>query len=181
MINANKSIVNANKSIVNACFRLKEEKILLSADGPHRNVLKFKPPMCFTPEDAELVAAKLDLILAGTGPAPFYGRLGGASAGRRRYFGGNLCVGCRTRGGFGFEAARRSERRERSQQEDGEHPLRRFHANIPMFRCKPVVFLHLKLSDEHRQQHDGIAAPPPASVPKRTRKETNSGITPASD
>lgn len=29
--------------------------------------------MCFTPEDAELVAAKLDRILAGTGPAPFTG------------------------------------------------------------------------------------------------------------
>ncbi|TWW63180.1 Ethanolamine-phosphate phospho-lyase [Takifugu flavidus] len=44
-------------------YKLKEEKILLSADGPHRNVLKFKPPMCFTPEDAELVAAKLDPVL----------------------------------------------------------------------------------------------------------------------
>lgn len=66
-------MINDNKLIINSCFRLKEEKILLSADGPHRNVLKFKPPMCFTPEDAELVAAKLDLILTGTGPAPFIG------------------------------------------------------------------------------------------------------------
>lgn len=32
--------------------RLKEEYILLSTDGPGRNVLKFKPPMCFTMEDA---------------------------------------------------------------------------------------------------------------------------------
>lgn len=44
-------------------YKLKEEKILLSADGPHRNVLKFKPPMCFTAEDADLVVEKIDLIL----------------------------------------------------------------------------------------------------------------------
>ncbi|KAK9524666.1 hypothetical protein VZT92_017037 [Zoarces viviparus] len=44
-------------------YRLKEQHILLSADGPHRNVLKFKPPMCFTTEDADLVVEKIDHIL----------------------------------------------------------------------------------------------------------------------
>ncbi|XP_022070230.1 ethanolamine-phosphate phospho-lyase [Acanthochromis polyacanthus] len=44
-------------------YKLKEQHILLSADGPHRNVLKFKPPMCFTMDDAELVVEKIDLIL----------------------------------------------------------------------------------------------------------------------
>uniref|UniRef100_A0A8C2JYA2 Ethanolamine-phosphate phospho-lyase n=1 Tax=Cyprinus carpio TaxID=7962 RepID=A0A8C2JYA2_CYPCA len=44
-------------------YRLKEQRILLSADGPHRNVLKFKPPMCFSREDAELVVEKIDQIL----------------------------------------------------------------------------------------------------------------------
>ncbi|XP_017269807.1 ethanolamine-phosphate phospho-lyase [Kryptolebias marmoratus] len=44
-------------------YRLKEQHILLSADGPHRNVLKFKPPLCFTAEDAELVVGKIDQIL----------------------------------------------------------------------------------------------------------------------
>ncbi|CAG12551.1 unnamed protein product, partial [Tetraodon nigroviridis] len=43
--------------------RLKEEKILLSADGPHRNVLKFKPPLCFTAQDADLAVEKIDLVL----------------------------------------------------------------------------------------------------------------------
>ncbi len=47
-------------------FRLKEQRILLSADGPHRNILKFKPPMCFSREDAELVVEKIDQILTGT-------------------------------------------------------------------------------------------------------------------
>ncbi|XP_056600358.1 ethanolamine-phosphate phospho-lyase [Triplophysa dalaica] len=44
-------------------YRLKEQRILLSADGPHRNVLKFKPPMCFSEEDAELAVEKIDQIL----------------------------------------------------------------------------------------------------------------------
>ncbi|KAF3836981.1 hypothetical protein F7725_004445 [Dissostichus mawsoni] len=44
-------------------YRLKEQYILLSADGPHRNVLKFKPPMCFSTEDADMVVEKIDQIL----------------------------------------------------------------------------------------------------------------------
>uniref|UniRef100_A0A4W5Q2Z8 Ethanolamine-phosphate phospho-lyase n=1 Tax=Hucho hucho TaxID=62062 RepID=A0A4W5Q2Z8_9TELE len=44
-------------------YKLKEQHILLSADGPHRNVLKFKPPMCFSEEDADMVVEKIDLIL----------------------------------------------------------------------------------------------------------------------
>ncbi|KAJ8339777.1 hypothetical protein SKAU_G00344100 [Synaphobranchus kaupii] len=44
-------------------YKLKDQRILLSADGPHRNVLKFKPPMCFSEEDARLVVDKIDEIL----------------------------------------------------------------------------------------------------------------------
>ncbi|XP_043768377.1 5-phosphohydroxy-L-lysine phospho-lyase isoform X3 [Cervus elaphus] len=43
--------------------RLKENYILLSTDGPGRNVLKFKPPMCFSLDNARHVVAKLDAIL----------------------------------------------------------------------------------------------------------------------
>ncbi|XP_053421958.1 5-phosphohydroxy-L-lysine phospho-lyase isoform X2 [Nycticebus coucang] len=43
--------------------RLKENYILLSTDGPGRNVLKFKPPMCFSLDNAQHVVAKLDAIL----------------------------------------------------------------------------------------------------------------------
>lgn len=43
--------------------RLKEEYILLSTDGPGRNVLKFKPPMCFTMEDAKFVVDTIDKLL----------------------------------------------------------------------------------------------------------------------
>ncbi|XP_048382898.1 ethanolamine-phosphate phospho-lyase isoform X1 [Stegostoma tigrinum] len=45
-------------------YRLKEEKILLSTDGPHRNVLKFKPPMCFTMENAKFLVENIDKILS---------------------------------------------------------------------------------------------------------------------
>uniref|UniRef100_A0A674IFF2 Ethanolamine-phosphate phospho-lyase n=1 Tax=Terrapene triunguis TaxID=2587831 RepID=A0A674IFF2_9SAUR len=46
-------------------YKLKEQRILLSADGPHRNILKFKPPMCFTMEDAKLVVDQIDELLTG--------------------------------------------------------------------------------------------------------------------
>ncbi len=44
--------------------RLREEGILLSVDGPDKNVLKIKPPMCFTTADAELLVETLGRILA---------------------------------------------------------------------------------------------------------------------
>lgn len=44
-------------------YKLKEQHVLLSADGPYRNVLKFKPPMCFSETDADTVVDKIDSIL----------------------------------------------------------------------------------------------------------------------
>lgn len=46
-------------------YRLKDNYILLSTDGPGRNVLKFKPPMCFSLDNAQQVVGKLDAILTG--------------------------------------------------------------------------------------------------------------------
>ncbi|XP_023387769.1 5-phosphohydroxy-L-lysine phospho-lyase [Pteropus vampyrus] len=43
--------------------RLKDNYVLLSTDGPGRNVLKFKPPMCFSLDNAQQVVGKLDAIL----------------------------------------------------------------------------------------------------------------------
>ncbi|XP_036171564.1 5-phosphohydroxy-L-lysine phospho-lyase isoform X2 [Myotis myotis] len=50
--------------------RMKENYILLSTDGPGRNVLKFKPPMCFSLDNVQHVVAKLDAILTGKRKAP---------------------------------------------------------------------------------------------------------------
>lgn len=44
-------------------YRMKKSFILLSADGPHRNVLKIKPPMCFSKQDSDELLNKLDEIL----------------------------------------------------------------------------------------------------------------------
>uniref|UniRef100_A0A1B6E588 Alanine--glyoxylate aminotransferase 2-like n=2 Tax=Clastoptera arizonana TaxID=38151 RepID=A0A1B6E588_9HEMI len=43
--------------------RMKEEHILLSSDGPDRNVLKLKPPMVFSIANADKFVVTLDLIL----------------------------------------------------------------------------------------------------------------------
>uniref|UniRef100_A0A3Q3J6F3 Ethanolamine-phosphate phospho-lyase n=1 Tax=Monopterus albus TaxID=43700 RepID=A0A3Q3J6F3_MONAL len=60
----------ATAEALEVIYKLKEEHIILSADGPHRNVLKFKPPMCFTTKDADLVVEKIDHILTGTSYFP---------------------------------------------------------------------------------------------------------------
>lgn len=44
-------------------FRMKEEHILLSVDGPDCNVIKLKPPMVFSKENVDEVVSTLDRIL----------------------------------------------------------------------------------------------------------------------
>jgi 4-aminobutyrate aminotransferase-like enzyme len=43
--------------------RVKEDGILLSAEGPHHNVLKIKPPMQFQEKDADLLAGAVERAL----------------------------------------------------------------------------------------------------------------------
>jgi 4-aminobutyrate aminotransferase-like enzyme len=43
--------------------RLRDEGILIGTDGPHHNVLKIRPPMPFTIEDADVLASALASIL----------------------------------------------------------------------------------------------------------------------
>lgn len=42
---------------------MREEKILISRDGPDSNVLKFKPPMVFSTQDADRLVDTLDRVL----------------------------------------------------------------------------------------------------------------------
>lgn len=44
--------------------RMKEERILISRDGPYENVLKFKPPMCFSLENVDTLVEMLDSVFA---------------------------------------------------------------------------------------------------------------------
>jgi 4-aminobutyrate aminotransferase-like enzyme/Ser/Thr protein kinase RdoA (MazF antagonist) len=43
--------------------RLREEGILAGTDGPHHNVIKLRPPLCFTAADAKTFTSALDSIL----------------------------------------------------------------------------------------------------------------------
>ena len=45
-------------------YKLKQNHILFSADGPHRNVLKFKPPLTFNKRNVDTLVAQLDTILS---------------------------------------------------------------------------------------------------------------------
>jgi 4-aminobutyrate aminotransferase-like enzyme len=47
-------------SIVN---QIKDRGILLSADGPHHNVIKIKPPMVFNRENCDFLASSLDAVI----------------------------------------------------------------------------------------------------------------------
>ena len=44
--------------------RMKEHGILMSVDGPQNNVLKIKPPICFSKENAELMMHYLKKVMA---------------------------------------------------------------------------------------------------------------------
>ena len=44
--------------------RLREKHILVGTDGPHNNVIKSKPPICFDKEDVKLVVESIDNILS---------------------------------------------------------------------------------------------------------------------
>ena len=57
----------AVKQIDYAIERLKEEGILLTTEGPLHNVLKIKPPLAFSMEDADYFLKTLEIILAEAG------------------------------------------------------------------------------------------------------------------
>ena len=44
--------------------RMREEGILVSTDGPYKNVIKIKPPICFAKPEADLFLATLEKILS---------------------------------------------------------------------------------------------------------------------
>ncbi|CAG5110497.1 Oidioi.mRNA.OKI2018_I69.chr2.g4896.t1.cds [Oikopleura dioica] len=42
--------------------RLLEDRVIISVDGPDENILKLKPPMCITKENAEMVLEKMNAV-----------------------------------------------------------------------------------------------------------------------
>ncbi len=62
-------LVKNRTSLVPATFeakylvnRMRERGILMSTDGPYNNVIKIKPPLCFTGKDADFLTNNLDLV-----------------------------------------------------------------------------------------------------------------------
>jgi 4-aminobutyrate aminotransferase-like enzyme len=46
--------------------RMRDRGVLLSTDGPFNNVLKIKPPLCFTQSDADLLVDTMEAVLRET-------------------------------------------------------------------------------------------------------------------
>ncbi len=44
--------------------KLRKKHILVGTDGPHNNVIKSKPPICFDKVDAKKVVDSIDMILS---------------------------------------------------------------------------------------------------------------------
>ncbi|CAH0762666.1 unnamed protein product [Bemisia tabaci] len=55
--------IPATEEAEHVVARMREEHILISSDGPDRNVLKLKPPMVFTEQNADLTIKVLDQVL----------------------------------------------------------------------------------------------------------------------
>jgi 4-aminobutyrate aminotransferase-like enzyme len=53
----------ATEEAVTIIEQMKSRGILLSVDGPFHNVIKIKPPLVFTKENADLVVSTLDIVL----------------------------------------------------------------------------------------------------------------------
>ena len=57
--------VNTDETVVwKIINRMKDHGILISTDGPLHNVLKLKPPIVFTEQNADEVVSTLDRVLA---------------------------------------------------------------------------------------------------------------------
>lgn len=64
LVNDRKSLAPATALAAFVVNRMKERGILLSTDGPHKNVIKIKPPLVFTQENSDHLAANLDYVLS---------------------------------------------------------------------------------------------------------------------
>lgn len=54
----------ATQLALDLCLLLRQEYgVLLNADGPYSNILKFKPPLCFNEDDLSLAVSAIDRAL----------------------------------------------------------------------------------------------------------------------
>jgi 4-aminobutyrate aminotransferase-like enzyme len=54
----------ATRETAAICDRLREVGVIAQPTGDHQNILKIKPPMCFTRQSADTLVAALDRVLS---------------------------------------------------------------------------------------------------------------------
>jgi len=64
LIKDTSKLIPASKEAEKAVNAMMRKKILLSTDGPDRNVIKIKPPMVFNSENADELVLKLSEVLS---------------------------------------------------------------------------------------------------------------------
>lgn len=63
LVTCRKQKIPATSEAQHILTRLKQAQILLSSDGPDRNILKFKPPMTFSKENVDQVISVVENVL----------------------------------------------------------------------------------------------------------------------
>ncbi|MGR3914248.1 MAG: aminotransferase class III-fold pyridoxal phosphate-dependent enzyme [Gammaproteobacteria bacterium] len=63
LVDAHDTLAPAAAQAAYIAERMKQEGVLIGVDGPLRNVLKIKPPMCFSADNAEMLVRVLENIL----------------------------------------------------------------------------------------------------------------------
>ena len=58
------SLEPAGAEAAEVANRMRELGVLLGTDGPHGNVLKIRPPLCFSAADADFLLERLEIALA---------------------------------------------------------------------------------------------------------------------
>ena len=65
LVRDRESLEPATEEATDVINQMRERGILLSTDGPFENVIKIKPPLVFSHEDAGRVIGELDVVLSG--------------------------------------------------------------------------------------------------------------------
>jgi 4-aminobutyrate aminotransferase-like enzyme len=64
LVKSRETLEPAGEAASYVANRMRERGILLSTDGPFHNVLKLKPPLCFSAADADRLVDALDRVLS---------------------------------------------------------------------------------------------------------------------
>ena len=67
LVRDRQSLEPATREASQIADQMRDQGVLLGTDGPHRNVLKIRPPMPFSMQDAELLVQTLERALAAIG------------------------------------------------------------------------------------------------------------------